>query len=316
MRYRSSIIQLVCAWVIFLVGGCSSTDLDKDGNPKVFKIALSTSNEDNPQEATRNMEPMRLYLEAKLHVPVRYIQVVGYAPVIEALRARKIQMAQMSPYPYLLARDKAQVTALFCMGKKDGSQTGDYKSCIITRKSSGLKTLDDIKANISKLTLSFVDPASSSGHIIPYNYLIRNGIDPEREFKKVVFTSSHPASILTLISGKVDVACAEKPVIVQMHNRFKSVSVDSFNFIWVSPPIPATAYCLRNDINPQFRKKVLEAYMSVKEDTAAWNAIKRNRLTRMSTTLPLDSLSYIPVDLKIYDEFSKMVKGMKDVEIK
>jgi phosphonate transport system substrate-binding protein len=240
----------------------------------------------------------------------------SYATVIEALKAKKIHMGQLSPYPYLLARDKSKVTALFYMGKKDGNPTGDYKSCMITRKSSGLKTLDDIKSNISKLTLGFVDPASSSGHIIPHYFLRQNGIDPEKDFKKVVYTNNHPACILTLYSGKIDVACTEMPVLLQIRRRFNNVSPDSFNVVWTSTPIPPTAYCIRNDISPLFKKKVLEAYMNANSDTAAWGAVKRNRVIRMQTTIPLDSLGYVPVDLKIYDEFAKMVKGMKDIEIK
>jgi phosphonate transport system substrate-binding protein len=318
LKFRNKDFYKWIIWslILLLLAGCSSSDLDKDGNPKVFQVTLFTSSEDNPQELVRGMEPMRLYLEKELTTPVRLIPVTGYSTVIEALKAKKIHMAQLSAYPYLLGRKRANITALFCMGKNDGSLTDDYKSCIITRKSSGLKTLDDLKANISNLIIAFVDPASSSGYIVPHYYLVQNGIDSEKNFKKVLFTGNHPAAIMTLTSGKVDVACAELSTIVQINKLFKNESPDNFNFIWISPPIPPVPYCIRNDINPAFRKKVLEAFINMKKDTAAWGATKRNRVIRMLTTYPIDSLRYIPVKENMFDEFEKMVKSIKNLNMK
>lgn len=298
----------------FLAGCKNSDDLDKNGYPKVFKIGLSSTEEDI-EEVFRKMEPMRLYLEKELRTPVRYYKVIGYAPAIEALKAKKIHMANMSPFPYLLAREKANVSALMCWGYPDGRPKDNYKTCIITNKKSGLKTLHDIKANISKLTMAFVDPSSTTGHIVPNYYLKQNGIDPEKDFKKVVFSNSAMASILTLYSGKVDVACAELPTILRVSKTNKNVSVNSFNYIWISEALPPSAYCIRNDINPVFRKKVLDAYMQIKKDTAAWGALKRSRKSLKYSSIPLDSLTFVPVDENMYDEFKKIVKTMKDLRI-
>ena len=59
--------------ILFLVAGCKNeSDLDSNGYPRVFKVALPVSNEDIPQEVFRQMEPMRLYLERELIVPVNF----------------------------------------------------------------------------------------------------------------------------------------------------------------------------------------------------------------------------------------------------
>lgn len=301
--------------VIFLYGCKNDSDLDSKGYPNVFKIALSVSNEEIPDEVFRNMEPMRLYLERKLNVPVRYIHVNGYAPTIEALKAKKIHMANLSPFPYLLAREKADISAIFCLGLNNGLPTGEYQSAIASQKSSNIKTMDDLKSNCKDMTIVFVDPASTSGHIVPYNYLKHIGIDPDNDFKKVVFANNVLAAILTLTSGKVDIACAQTTAFNRIYKMNKNVTSNDFNFLWISEPIPPTAYCIRNDINPEFRKKIMDAYFDVKNDAVAWETIKLRRLSRTGSTIPFDSLKYVPVSDSMYEGFAKMVKNTKGLKI-
>jgi phosphonate transport system substrate-binding protein len=313
---RFNLLQCTLMLAVILVSGCKNdSNLDSKGNPKEFKIALPISNEDLPEEVFRDMEPMRLYLERKLGVPVRYLQVNGYAPTIEALKAKKIHMANLSPFPYILAREKAGVSALFCLGKNNGLPTGEYRTAIVSQKSSNIKTMDDLKSKSKDLTIAFVDPASTSGHIVPYNYLKQLGIDPDNDFKKVVFANNVLAAILTLASGKVDIACAQTAAFSRIYKMNKNVSPGDFNFLWVSEPIPPTAYCIRNDINPEFRKKVMDAYFNVKSDTAAWGSIKRRRASTTGSSIPADSLNYVPVYDSMYEGFAKMVKNTKGLKI-
>ncbi|NJK95981.1 MAG: phosphate/phosphite/phosphonate ABC transporter substrate-binding protein [Bacteroidales bacterium] len=290
-------------------------DLDSNGYPRVFKIGVSTSEEDI-QEVFRQREPIRLYLERKLGVPVKYYRVNGYAPIIEALRAKKIHFGTMSPFPYLIARKKANVSAIIFLGNPDGTSSGLYKSCILTRKSSGLTNLEDIKKRISTLTLAFVDPASTSGHIIPHNYFLSQGINPDKDFKKVIFASNQIAGVLTLYAGKVDVACVQTTIVEAIHKLNPKASPNDFNYIWVSEAIPPSAYCIRNDISPEFRQNVINAYMDMKKDSAAWRAVKVQREKHYAGNLPLDSLSFVPVREEVYEPFATMVSKLKDLEIK
>lgn len=304
------------AFMVLIISGCSKLgDLDQNGCPREFKIGVSTSDEDI-QEVFRKREPLRRYLERELGVPVKYYRVNGYAPVIEALRAKKIHFATMSPFPYLIARKKANVSAVVFLGNPDGTSTGLYKSCIITQKNSGLKTLDDIREKMSGLTMAFVDPASTSGHIIPYNFFLSIGINPDKNFKKVIFANNQIAAVLTLFAGKVDVACAQTSVVGAIGKLKPGASPNDFNYIWISESIPPTTYCMRNDINPEFSKKVVDAYIDMKKDTAAWGVVKRQRAKYYSGNIPLDSLSFVPADENVYEPFAKMVNNINELEIK
>jgi phosphonate transport system substrate-binding protein len=292
---------------------CSISDLDKDGIPKVLKIGVNTSAEDL-QVAFREMDPVRIYLERELGIPVKFYRVQGYAPVIEALRAKKIHQGNMSPFPYLIARQKTGVVSLYTLGMPDGKQLSEYQSCILVRKESGIKTMDDLKARASELSLAFVDPASTSGYIAPRYQMSLHGIDPVRDFKSVVFANDHLSTLLTLNSGKVDVSCNTVATVKRLEKE-GMLKAENFNFIWISETLPSTAAFIRSDICPAFRKKLQDAYLRIHTDSAAWSSIVESRRVNYFGTVPLESLRYIAVTEDDYIEFEKIVRSTPGVKM-
>jgi phosphonate transport system substrate-binding protein len=290
-----------------LLGSCKNlrNDLDENGIPKVLKVGISTSEEDATQTFSR-MEPLRDYLERELEIPVKFIRVSGYAPVVEALKAKKVHIAGLAPFAYLIARRRANIEALYVIGKEGGSPRL-YYTCIITRKNSGLETIEDIKERAGELSIAFSDPASTSGHAIPRKYLMENGIDPDRDFKNVIFSTSQTASVLSLNSGKLDIACAMLRVVELLSNSKTNINKEDFNYIWISEPIPSGPSCIRKDIDPAFRKKVQDAFLNLKyKDTTAWYAVTQSYKNYIS--IPYDSLIYLPAYDSMYDDLEKLVE--------
>ena len=88
-------------------------------------------------------------------------------------------------------------------GNPDGS-LGGYRSMIAVPKNSPIHSMQDLKAHAKDIVFSFSDPASTSGNLYPRVGLLSMGINPEKDFKKVVFSGTHPATVLTVAAGKVD----------------------------------------------------------------------------------------------------------------
>jgi phosphonate transport system substrate-binding protein len=308
--YFVLIVRLLILMTFSMLSSCGNmySDLDEQGNPKVLRLGISTSSED-AQVVFRRYEPVRDYLERTLEVPVTYYEVNNYAPVIEALRAKKIHVGNLPPLAYLIARKKADLLPLYTMGLNDGSQTDNYRASIVTHKSSGIETMEDLKANMHKLSLVFVDPASSSGHIVPHYYMIQQGINPKEDFERVIFATNHLSTVLNVHSGRVDVACVQTSVIDRIATLTDGdVSPGDFNMLWYSDPLPTTASVIRADVSPEFRERLLHAYVNMKEqDSVAWNTIIDMRREFYSSFMSIDSLRYIPVDESIYDEFDHML---------
>jgi len=111
-----------------------------------------------------------------------------YNGVIEALRAKHLDIAYLGPFSYVLATTVTPVEA-FAIAETAKAGRTYYHSKIIALKSSGIKTLADLKGR----NFAFVDPASTSGYAFPLAGLLKapSRYDPTRN----VFGSGLPALV-------------------------------------------------------------------------------------------------------------------------
>ena len=146
-----------------------------------------------------------------------------------------------------------------------GTKTGEvatYQSCIITHPDSGITSIDDLKNNTSDITFSFVDPASTSGNLIPRGYLLSVGIDPDKDFKACMFAGGHDASGLAVKSRNVD-AGAMYDIGYNRLIDSGAITPDEVIVIWKSDPIPKSPVAVRNDLDPELKKKIQQAFIDM-----------------------------------------------------
>ena len=62
------------------------------------------------------------------------------------------------------------------------------------------KTLEDLRGK----TFAFGDSLSTTGHVFPRKMFKEHGIDPVRDFKQVLYSGGHDATVLAVLNGKVD----------------------------------------------------------------------------------------------------------------
>ena len=122
----------------------------------------------------------------------------SYNALIEAMEAGKIDVAYLGGGTYVAAYLKGFGVVPIVVAKMHGRTY--YKSCIITKADSGLQTLSDLKGK----KFAFVTPTSTSGGVGPRFYLNKNGIDPEKDFEKLIYAGKHDAVFLAVKNGKVD----------------------------------------------------------------------------------------------------------------
>jgi phosphonate transport system substrate-binding protein len=288
---------------VFLNSCGSSGDLDANGVPK--KLLIGMYGGDNPSQTKDAIEPFRLYLQKKMGMEVQLFFTTDYTSVIQALRSKKIQAAQLTPFAYVIATEKPGLTPIATLGI-DGKPSL-YHSVIITSPRTGLKTMDDVKARAKSLTLCFADPASTSGHLIPRAYLTSIGLNPDTAFKQTIFAGSHAASILSAISGKIDVACTNIDLSLDKMVREGNIKRSDFVILWTSPPIVNDAITVRNDLNKEFVKKLQNAYLDIaKQDYPAFN--KFTKLYFPNT----QNMQYIAIQDSMYNGLRKIASGLKE----
>ena len=122
-----------------------------------------------------------------------------YNATIEALRAGHVDVALLGPFSYVLATTVAPVEA-FAVTVIARTMQPSYQSIIIAPKDGPVNSLADLKGR----TFAFVDPGSTSGFMVPSAAFIKAGITPEKDFRQVMYSGGHDATIVAVGSGKVD----------------------------------------------------------------------------------------------------------------
>jgi phosphonate transport system substrate-binding protein len=198
-------------------------------------------------------------VEKNLGMKVQGFVATDYNGVIEALRAKHLDIAYLGPFSYVLATTVTPVEA-FVIAETAKSGRTYYHSQIIALKSSGIKDLNDLKGR----NFAFVDPASTSGYAFPLAGLLKAGIEPKRDFKTVIFTGAHDANAVAVANGKVDAATIADRIldaaIAKGHIKAEAIQV-----VWRSAPIPESPMVWRKDLPDDLKKRVKDAFLAIKD---------------------------------------------------
>jgi len=252
-------------------------------------------------------EPIRIYLQQKLGMPVEMIYLTDYAAAIEGLRAKKVHMAYMSPFSYVIAAKNTDITPIIVLG--GNGKPSMYTSNIITRNESSLNSMADVKAHAKSLTLCFVDPESASGHLVPRAYLTSIGLNPDTAFKETIFAGGHLASVYTVKSGKVDIGCTAKLALDIMVSK-DLIKADDIKILWTSDPIVSDPIVVRNDLNKALVKKIQNAYLDMGRDAPQ---VLHNYLKFL--TMDKQNLSFMVAQDSFYNGVRKIAGGIKDLKL-
>ena len=305
---KKLIANLCFLSMLLIFGSCSnSTDLDANGIPG--KLIFTMYGTDDPGALKGAVKPFQKYLESKLGIPVEFIYTTDYTSVIQALRAKKTHLAYLSPFSYVLASQKHDITPIITTGE-DGKQSM-YHSIIFTNVHTGINSIADLKARAKNTTLCFADPASTSGHLIPRAYLTTIGLDPDKNaFKETIFAGSHVASVLAAASGKIDVGCAATEYGLELAERKGVVKKEDIKVLWQSQPIVSSPIVVRNDLNKDFVKKIQNLYLNLAKDEPGI-FLPYMRLLHAQP----ERYSYLPVQDSMYNGIRAIASGIKDLNV-
>ena len=149
-------------------------------------------------EMVRQFKGIADYVGKAVGLPTEIFVSQSYNALIEAMEAGKIDVAYLGGSTYVAAYNKGLGVVPMAVARLQGRTY--YKSCIITRPDSGIKTLQDLKGK----SFAFVTPTSTSGGVGPRFYLNKNGINPEEFFKSLIYAGKHDSVFLAVKNKKVD----------------------------------------------------------------------------------------------------------------
>lgn len=263
------------------------------------ELVLGLIPADNNEEMIKTFEPMRAYLEKKLGQKVKMFTATDYAGVIEAMKKKRVDIAWFGPLSYYLAEQEAGAEA-FAVGIREGTNSATYKSIIVTPCDSGIKSILDLKGK----SVAFVDPASTSGGLMP-SYMVKQatGKMPQEFFGKFTYAGSHDAAELAVKNKTVD-AAADNDITYPKMLEKGLITKESNCIIAESAPLPGSPLVYRGDLPKELKAQIRDAIL---------NADKEIKVTGYGKIS-----HYVAVEPKDYQMIRNMVKelGLKKEQLK
>lgn len=271
-------------------------DGSKERPLRVLMVPADTGTDD----VTRDYAPV--FEGITKHYGIHFDLKAGnsYSAVIEGMCNNQADIAWFGPSSYGEANDKCGVDLLAVDVKKGDSV---YYSGIFVRKGQGVKTLKDLRGK----SIAFGSTSSTSSFNFPVAMLIADGVDPVKDFKKVIIAGSHSASLAALAEGKVDAAAAS-------YNSFgkavKKGAIDPKQFrpLAKSQPIPNPPLAMNKGLPKKLKAKLRQAFNTIhtKIDPAKIRGYGGKKVDRYDANF---------AEKKIFDALSKLGAVTKDVKV-
>jgi len=217
-------------------------------------LKISAIPDEAPTELQRKFSKVAAYLEKEVGLKIEYTAVTDYAAVVEALAARKIDLAWLGGFTFVQARLRTGNAIPIVQRVEDEKFTSKF----IANAASGIKSLADLKGK----NFSFGSVSSTSGHLMPRYFLLEQKINPEKDFKRVAFSGAHDATALQVESGKIDAGVLNASVWDKLVQE-KKVDLKKVIVIWTTPPYYDYNWTVRGDLDPALVRKLTDAFLKL-----------------------------------------------------
>ena len=249
-------------YAVFLIILCLLGCGDSSKSAKVLRVGFVPA--EDAQQVMQNAQPIVDILQKQLGMEIQPFVAADYTGVVEALRVNKLDVAFLTPASYVLAKNEANVKVVL---KSERKGIASYYAAIITRADSGIQRLEDLRGK----TFAFGDALSTTGNIFPRKMFKERGIDPVRDFKQILYSGGHDATVLAVLNGKVDAGAtyANSPDgddTAWMRYLKNPEDVDKIRAIAFSEPIPADNLVINGNLDEAIAKKVEEIFLQLSGD--------------------------------------------------
>lgn len=209
-----------------------------------------------PEETRAAWQPLVDDLGRQLGRPMA-LRVASQSEIVQALAQGQLHIAWLSSSAAIDAVTEAEARAIALYTNVNGTQ--GYKAVLLTRKDSGITTLDEALAP-GKYRYAGGAKTSTSGHVLPQHFLFGpRGTSAEERFKSVV-QAGHFANLDALWAGQVDLAINNSTDLATFQARTPEAR-DGLVTLWESPLVPNDLLMVRADMAPAVRQRLAALFI-------------------------------------------------------
>ncbi len=216
-------------------------------------LRVSAIPDEAPTELIRKFKPLGEYLEQQLGMPVKFTPVSDYAAVVESLASDRLDLAWLGGFTFVQTRLKTGDAIPLVQREQDEQFTSKF----ITADPE-IKSLADLKGK----TFAFGSVSSTSGSLMPRYFMLKDGIEPEKHFKRIAYSGAHDATAAWVEAGKADAGVLNASVWDKLVAAGK-VDTDKVRVISTTPPYYDYNWTVRGNLDPALVEKIKAAFLAL-----------------------------------------------------
>jgi phosphonate transport system substrate-binding protein len=216
-------------------------------------LRVSAIPDEAPTELLRKFKPLGEYLEQELGMPVQFQPVSDYAGVVEALGAKRLDLAWLGGFTFVQARLRTGDANPIVQREQDEV----FTSTFITAR-------EDVTshADLAGKSFAFGSVSSTSGHLMPRYFMQQDGIEVDSHFSRVGFSGAHDATVAWVESGRVDAGVLNASVWDKLVEDGK-VDTSKVRVYQRTPTYYDYNWTVRGDLDPELTERIKQAFLKL-----------------------------------------------------
>ncbi|MBY0554484.1 phosphate/phosphite/phosphonate ABC transporter substrate-binding protein [bacterium] len=177
--------------IMFVLAACTknTNELGSKENPIKFYLVPAQ----DILTLTEQGKVLQKYLTKDLSLEFAIEVPASYVAVVEAFGSKRADVAILNTLGYVLANEKYGAEARLKLVNRGRDE---YAGQIIVRDDSKIKSIKDLNGK----KFAFVDPASTSGYLLPQRLFKQQGI----KIKESIFAGKHDTVVTAVYQKQVD----------------------------------------------------------------------------------------------------------------
>lgn len=269
---RAALLPFIAAGLVLLAGPAAA---------QTQTLRVSAIPDENPTELLRKFKPLGAYLEKETGMKVAWTPVNDYPAVVEGLAGGRIDLAWLGGFTFVQVRHRTGNAIPIAQRAEDEKFISRY----IVPVNSPAKSLQDLKGK----TFAFGSPSSTSGHLMPRYFLLKDGINPDKDFSRIAFSGAHDATVAFVASGRADAGVLNASVLDRLIEK-GDANAKAVRVLATTPPYYDYNWTVRGDLDPALAKKLTEAFLKLDPANPAHKEILD--LQRASKFIPTKPENY------------------------
>ncbi|BCR05343.1 ABC transporter substrate-binding protein [Desulfuromonas versatilis] len=251
---RPAVIAAACLLALVALSGC-------DRAAERPKMRIGYMNCNSEEETLQRFRPLTRYLSEKLGVDFETVP-VDTQDFEERFAKGEFEFTHSNSLVYIILKENHDLRLLAAERRGQfGSRTA---GAIISRKGSGIETLEDLKGK----RMLFGPQLAPTGYLAQYDLMLEAGLDPERDLGYYAIPSGsfkHEKVVYGVYFGDFDVAAA--PALdLEVMTREGKITADDFHIIAQSPIIPYCTFGASKQIDAELVEKFRKALLELKPE--------------------------------------------------